>query len=131
MKLQSVQGYLLATAFLNIYKEENEIVGKLKGIHIFLQQLSMTYMRKGLNINKQLDIIWKKFEQLTNNDERNVSLLTFVFQLIVKNPNKNKYKVLTNLAFELSKEKRFSKEESELEAKKLVNKFYGLSNDTK
>ena len=124
MKIDSVRGYMLGLAFINIYKEDNKLDGTLSSIYSILFQLNMKYKKNGLNVKKQLEIAWNKFSELTNNDEREVSVLTFLIQLIIKNPNKEKHKLLTNLAFELSKDKRFSKEETDIQAKKLVNEFY-------
>ena len=64
------------------------------------------------------------FENYCKENDTVISVLSFVVQLIIKNPNWNKNIKLTNLAKELSKEKMFSKEDSIRNSKILVNKFY-------
>lgn len=124
MKMKAVRGYILATSFLNMYAEEHEIVGDLIPIRATLNAIVNRYVnRSKVNILKEVEKTWEYFSNCVG-EEYTVSVLTFCLQLIIKNPDRDKYKMLTSLALKLNKEHLFSKDEEVRNAKLLINKFY-------
>jgi hypothetical protein len=126
MKIKAVQGYLMAYNFMLCYKEENTPKNDLALIDKQLEVIVNSYKRKDINMKKHLKLGWEFFGNYVGDEEKPVSVLAFIVQLIVKNPDKNKYKALTNLAIKLNDDKKFSKDSLIFDAKVLVNRFYGL-----
>lgn len=129
MKIKAIQGYLMAFNFMQCYKEENTLTDDLKLLNYHLEIILSSYKRKNINLRKNLKVGWDFFGNYVQDQEKPVSILAFIVQLIIKNPDKEKYKVLTNKAFELNKQKRFAKDSLIFDAKVLVNRFYGLIKD--
>lgn len=126
MKIKAIQGYLMAYNFMQCYKEENTLTDDLKHLNYHLELILSSYKRKNINLRKNLKIGWDFFGNYVEDKEKPVSILAFIVQLIIKNPDKEKYKTLTSKAFELNKQKRFTKDALIFDAKVLVNRFYGL-----
>ena len=126
MKPKAVEGYILAFGFLCTYKTENVPVGDLALIDKHLTLMMTKYKRNKYNFENIIKKGMSFFENYCVGQEMDVSVLSFILQLIVKNPNKDKNKVLTQLAQNLNKEHFFSKDEMIRNAKVLVNKYYGL-----
>lgn len=126
MKVKAIQGYLLSYNFMLCYKEEKAPLNDLALIDKHLEVIVTAYKRKDINMKKHLHKGWDFFGKYVEDEERPVSVLAFIVQLIIKNPDKNKYKALTNLAIKLNNEKMFSKDSLIFDAKVLVNRFYGL-----
>lgn len=126
MKIKAIQGYLMAYNFMQCYKEENKLTPDLLHLNYHLEMILQSYKRKNINLRKNLKIGWDFFGNYVQDEEKPVSILAFIVHLIVKNPDKNKYKVLTDKALELNKQKQFSRDELIFDAKVLVNRFYGL-----
>jgi len=124
MNYKSLRGYLLATSFLNIYGEDHNINGDLVPILRQLRIITLeTCKRNKVSINKELNVAWNWFED-TIDETYTVSILTFALHFIWKNPQRDKYKLLTHLTNGLLKGHLFSKDEEVRSAKVLVNKFY-------
>ena len=126
MNIKAMQGYILAFGFMTYYKSENEVKGNLLAIDNQLKLIISKYKRNKINFDKYFRNGADYFENYCKENEVEISILAFVTQLIIKNPNKEKHKLLTELARNLNKEKMFSKEESIVKAKMLVNRFYNL-----
>lgn len=129
MKKQSLQGYCIALAFINMYEADDN---KMDDIHHKIKhelaKLVFVWKKKGHNILKQIETAWFDFERMVG-QEYTVSALPFALQLIIKNPNKDKHKILTNLALEANKMFLFKSEEEIKNSKKLINQWYGLSHN--
>ena len=124
MNTKSVQGYIVAFGFLTYYKSENPVSGNLALIDKHLELINTKFKRNKINFEKHFKKGADVFENYCKENDTVISVLSFVVQLIIKNPNWNKNIKLTNLAKELSKEKMFSKEDSIRNSKILVNNFY-------
>lgn len=129
MKIKAIQGYLMAFNFMQCYKEENTLTDDLRHLNYHLELILSSYKRKNINLRKNLKVGWEFFGNYVQDQEKPVSILAFIVQLIIKNPDKEKYKALTNKAFELNKQKQFTKDSLIFDAKVLVNRFYGLIKD--
>lgn len=126
MKVKAVQGYLMAYNFMLCYKEENTPKNDLAMINKHLEVIVNSYKRKDINMKKHLKLGWDFFGNYVGDEEKPVSVLAFIIQLIIKNPDKNKYKDITNLAMKLNDDKKFCRDSLIFDAKVLVNRFYGL-----
>lgn len=126
MKPKAVEGYILAFGFLCTYKTENTTAGDLALIDKHLTIMMTKYKRNKYNFENIIKKGMSFFEDYCVDKEVDISVLSFVLQLISKNPNKDKNKVLTQLAQKLNREHFFSKDETIRNAKVLVNKYYGL-----
>ena len=131
MKKSSLQGYVMALSFINQYEEDDSaglhtLSVEHKKIQFELSKMVSVWVNKGHNINKEITIAWKYFQD-TVGSEYVVSALPFAFHLVLKNPTINKYKKLKALTLEQSKVFMFKKEEEIRQSKELVNKFYGLT----
>lgn len=126
MKPKAVEGYILTFGFLCTYKTENIPTGDLVLIDKHLTTIMIRYKRNKYNFENIIKKGMSFFEDYCAGQEVDISVLSFVLQLISKNPNKDKNKVLTQLAQKLNKEHFFSKDEMIRNAKVLVNKYYGL-----
>jgi hypothetical protein len=122
----SERGYILATSFINIYAEDHKdtMTKDLMAIRKDLKKITIGIKNRGVNIYNELDIAWKYFNEAVGDDKSyTISVLTFVFQFILKNPNR-----VDNFLFErtwkLNKEHLFSKDQLIDNAKQLVIKFY-------
>lgn len=122
----SERGYILATSFINIYAEDHKdtMTKDLMAIRKDLKKITLGIKNRGVNIYNELDIAWKYFNEAVGDDKSyTISVLTFVFQFILKNPNR-----VDNFLFErtwkLNKEHLFSKDQLIDNAKQLVIKFY-------
>lgn len=135
MKPKSLQGYTVALAFLEEYQTENELKNELATVKMLLQQLVFTKVSKIARQQKKdfkkvlLSISekgWIEFEKIAGKDTV-VSCLKFVLQLISKNPDRDKHKMLTSLSINLESENRFSRDEDMVNARDVVNRFYELT----
>jgi hypothetical protein len=121
---RGLQGHLVALGFLQSYADTHKLNDKLLVIR---NQLSIYTFgmckRNKINSYNEMMRAEKYFHTLLDQDY-SVSLLSFVFQLLIKNPSKDKLKVVTKLAMELSREHMFSKDDEIRNAKIIVNKFY-------
>lgn len=126
MKIKAIQGYLVAYNFMLCYKEENKLTDDLKYLDYHLELILSSYKRKKINLRKNLVKGWDFFRSYVEDDEVPVSVLAFVVHLILKNPDRDKYKSSTNKAMELNKQKQFSRDALIFDAKVLVNRFYEL-----
>jgi glucosamine 6-phosphate synthetase-like amidotransferase/phosphosugar isomerase protein len=126
MKASSVQGYVLALTFLNMYEEDGN---KIDDIHIEikkeLESIARNLILRKHNIQKQIKVAWTTFNTLVDEDYT-VSVLAFVFSLVVFNPTISKHKKLKDLCMEARKVFAFKKDTEIVQAKVLVNKFYSI-----
>ena len=127
MNYKSLNSYLLALVILQTkHDEELPLTGNIETIRNNLFVTMRTKCKQNnINITKQIDKIWDELVVLSDGVE--VSEISFALQLIITNPNRNKHKSLTKLAFETAKEHRFSKDEQVANAKSLVYKFMNRS----
>lgn len=127
MNYKSLNSYLLSLVILQTKHEEEKLIGNLETIrNILFSTMRVKCKQNNINITKQIDKIWNEFVVLSDGVE--VSEIAFALQLIITNPNKNKYKNLTKLALETAKEYRFSKDEQVVNAKALIYEFMNRSN---
>ena len=136
MKPISLQGYTIALGYLVEYETENELKGDLQMVKFLLQNLVFVKTTKESRSKKQdvktimLSLAKKGYDkivEITKNDEVEVSCLKFCLQLITKNPNKDKNKELSFLALKLERDNMFSRDLDMINARMVVNKFYGLT----
>ena len=126
MKVLAVKGYIMAYGLLNMYKEENTMTSELAMIHFKLACMITNFAKKKVKIKTIMKNGWDEFEALTNNEEKELSVLSIVFDLIAKNPNRNKNKLLTDMCLKLRLGTAFSKDETIRDSKRIVNSFYEL-----
>lgn len=126
MNIKALQGYILAFSFLEMYKQEHKDLGDLTLIDNHIQIMMRKHKRNKISFESLLSKGWNFFDEYCGKKEAEMSVLAFILQLIIKNPNKDKNKALTNLAIQINKKELFSKDEAILNAKILVNRFYGL-----
>jgi hypothetical protein len=124
MKMAAVQGYTVALSFLNMYADDGN---KMDDIHrqlrFELTKIVTVYAKKH-NIRKWIDNAWDRFLEITNNDDTVVDALSFSIQMVLKNPNISKNKILQKKALEANKMFLFKQEDTIKNAKRIVNKFY-------
>lgn len=131
MKTQSVQGYVLAFSFMYRYSTESTLTKDQQDLMAKLKMLGMKYKQnekrnKNFSIDSQLTRAWNKLQILSQGVLVEIDGLPFVLHLLIKNPCKDKHKEITRLAIQCNKELIFSTDQSSIEAKKIVNKFYGI-----
>ena len=127
MKPKSIQGYSIALAFINMYEADGNTMDEIHyQIKHELSKLVFVWRQKGHKILKQIETAWFDFERMVGQNYT-VSALPFALQLIVKNPNKDKHKKLTDLAIQANKMFLFKNEEEIKNSKKLINGWYGLN----
>lgn len=126
MKPKAVEGYILAFGFLCTYKTENAPIDDLALIDKHLTVMMTKYKRNKYNFENIIKKGMSFFEDYCIGQEVDISVLSFILQLIRKNPNRDKNRVLTQLAHNLNREHFFSKDEIVKNARVLVNKYYGL-----
>lgn len=117
-----IQGYILATSFVNMY--EHEPKGDLLFIKQCLNNITHDFCTKKINVKQEVTKAWKHFEKIGELKEINISSLTFVIQLVIKNPMAQKFRLMTDAAIRLNKEHIFSKDMEIINSKKVVNSFY-------
>lgn len=97
MKAQSVEGFIIARAFLAMYKEDgNPMNDNLNQLYYFLNLKVRSYARKKYNLNK-----------------------------LVKNPSPDNK--LTKIALLENKKWLWKKEQDIVDAKKIVDMFYSIN----
>ena len=103
MNFKSLNSYLLSLVILQTKHEEEALKGNLETIrnNLFVT-MRVICKKNNINITKQIDKIWNEFVILSDGVE--VSEITFALFLIINNPNRNRHKILTKLAFETAKE---------------------------
>lgn len=126
MKIEAIQGYAIALGYLVEYEKEHTLTDELNKIKFYISTIVKGYVeRNRLNLMKLIDVSYKKLMVISGYDkEVAVSVLTFVLQLVLKNPMSAKHKELTNIALKLNKEHLFNKDNDVVMAKKVVNRFY-------
>lgn len=127
MKLQSVEGFLLAYSFIKqdieTYKSDDKFI-QLVTIYNMLDKI-MADFAKRVNLRKILNRIFKKFTPLAN-EAPEIETIVFALHFIIKNPNIKKYPYLKKLALEENRKYLFSQIEEEKKSKEIVNKFYQI-----
>jgi len=123
MKLQSVEGYLLAYSFIESDKSylENKTIAQIHK----MQQTILSKYSKNISFQKLINKMSKKFIPLANT-EPEIETIVFAVHLIIKNPTINKFKGLKMLALEVNRDYLFSRDEVHKKTKEIVNKFYAM-----
>ena len=128
MNYRAVQGYIIASGFLNMYKEDSGLNEKQKLIYNYLSQLLYKYqVKNNVNIEKQVKKAWDRFNSLVDGVDRDISVLPFVCELIYRNPQSDKHRPLRNLTREVQKDFLFTKDDIIKDTKQLVRDFYSKS----
>jgi hypothetical protein len=124
MKMAAVQGYTVALSFLNMYADDGNKMDEIhRQLRFELTKIVTVYAKKH-NIRKWIDNAWDRFLEITNNDSTTVDTLSFSIQMVLKNPNISKNKILQKKALEANKMFLFKQEDTIKNAKMIVNKFY-------
>ena len=125
MKSQSVEGFIIARAFLAMYKEDgNKMNEDLSMLYMRLNLKVRGYIRKKYNVNKMIEKAWNDFLKITGDEDASVQAIPFCLRLIIKNPNQDT--ALTTIALRENKMWLWRKEEEIVKAKKIVDQFYNI-----
>ena len=128
MKHISLAGYSVAHAYLYKHKIDGfEMNDNLHKIFTRLNIIMKSYMRKKHAV---LKIQKKALEKVMGVDDKiEVEIICFIMQLILKNPDKNKNKILTELAEDENRQFLFKKDDVLKNSKSYVNKFYNIGDN--
>lgn len=124
MNKKAVEGYLMARNFMLCYKAENTPKDELALVSLHLDIIIAKYQRGKIPIKKFLNNGWEFFKDVVEDKNNQVSVLALIIHLILKNPDREKNKKLTNLAENVNKQQMFSKNKLIKDGKKLVNIYY-------
>lgn len=124
MNKKAVEGYLMARNFMLCYKAENTPKDELALVSLHLDIIIAKYQRGKIPIKKFLNNGWEFFKDAVEDENNQVSVLALIIHLILKNPDREKNKTLTNLAESINKQQMFSKNKLIKDGKKLVNIYY-------
>lgn len=119
----------MAYSLINMYCEDNTATTELAIIRFKLYQMIKKFERNKIDIKSLMSKTWIEFENLTGNQDKELSILSIIFDLIAKNPNKNKNKVLTEIVMKLRLGTAYSKDVLIKDSKSVVNSFYGLDKE--
>jgi hypothetical protein len=126
MKAQSVEGFIIARAFLAMYKEDgNPMNDNLNQLYYFLNLKARSYARKKYNLNKLVKNAWDDFIFITKDKNTSVMAIPFALRLIIKNPSPDNK--LTKIALLENKKWLWKKEQDIVDAKKIVDMFYSIN----
>lgn len=124
MNKKAVEGYLMARNFMLCYKAENIPKDELALVSLHLDIIIAKYQRGKIPIKKFLNNGWEFFKDVVEDENNHISVLALIIHLILKNPDREKNKKLTNLAESVNKQQMFSKNKLIKDGKKLVNIYY-------
>lgn len=125
----AVKGYIMAYGLITMYCEDNTATTELAIIRFKLYQMIKKFERNKLDIKSLMSKTWIEFDNLTGNQDKELSILSIIFDLIAKNPNKNKNKALTEIVMKLRLGTAYSKDVLIKDSKSVVNSFYGLDKE--
>lgn len=132
MKSETVQGIILARAFIAMHQEDKGLMtDNLKKLLFLLdKEVRRLILRTKINPNKQVMKAYDKFQAISIDgkveDEIEVKGVPFALRLLYRIPNKEKYKQLVKIALDEDKNWKFSSDENVKNAKYIVDRFYGL-----
>ena len=125
MKVKANQGYLLALYYLTMYEQENELKNELIEIKNILVIETIKICKKHkLNLEREFEKSYDYFVKRYGTDSYEISILSMVLQLIARNPSRDKYKKLTDLALKLNRENILCKDSEVVNTRKAVIGFY-------
>lgn len=144
MNVNAVGGYALALGLLTKYEQQLESVEEYDNLKevktnptysrlkMLLTLHVKQFERKGLRPYKHMDSVWNRFKEVVDEDtELIVQPLHVALQLVMKNPmgKRGKFKPMTDAAFALNKFFMFSKEDSVINGRDLINELFKFKPD--